>query len=98
VPLILFTKTFRDRWGLEMLLPARAHLRDNFSSKSLLLGGFEIEGNSYQLRAGKADFLPEPGRKNRFLELRRAELKFRLIYEPFPISRLKPYRVATLRR
>jgi hypothetical protein len=81
VPLILFNKTFSDRWGLEMLLPARAHLRYNFSSKSLLLGGFEIEGNSYQLRAGKADFLPEPGRKNRFLELRRAELKFRMIYE-----------------
>lgn len=82
VPLILFNKTFSDRWGLEMLLPARAHVRYNFSSKSLLLGGFEIEGNSYQLRAEEAEFLfTDPGKKNRFVELRRAELKFRMMYE-----------------
>jgi hypothetical protein len=77
VPLIMYNKTFNDRWGLEMLLPARAHVRYNFSPKSLLLGGFEIEGNSYQIKEAKSMLNPNPG----FSELRRSELKFRLMYE-----------------
>jgi len=80
VPLLLFNKTFNDHWGLEMLLPARAHVRYNFSPKSLLLGGFEIEGNSYRIAKGDADFITSDGKKD-FLELRRSELKFRLMYE-----------------
>ena len=76
VPLFMFNKTFNDKWGLEMLLPARAHVRYNFSPQSLLLAGFEIEGNSYRLLT-KSDPIFNQG----ISHLRRSELKFRMIYE-----------------
>lgn len=79
VPLLLLNKTFNDRWGLEMLLPARAHLRYNFSAQSLLMAGFEIEGNSYNLENYQQIYIPED--KDLSAELRRSELKFRMIYE-----------------
>lgn len=79
VPLLLFNKTFNDKWGLELLLPARAHVRYNFSPQSLLLGGFEIEGNSFRIYR-QTGFVSN-GVDAQFLELRRSELKFRLIYE-----------------
>lgn len=81
VPLLLLNKTFNDKWGLEMLLPARAHVRYNFSPQSLLLGGFEIEGNSYLLVKNNISFLNSSGGPVSNLELRRSELKFRLMYE-----------------
>lgn len=80
IPLFLYNKTFNDRWGLEILLPARAHVRRNFSPKSLLLAGFEIEGNSYRIRRGENPFV-YGDQKLDFLELRRSELKFRLAWE-----------------
>lgn len=81
IPLLLLNKTFNDKWGLEMLLPARAHLRYNFSPQSLLLGGFEIEGNSYRIGKGDVAFLNSSSQPVDYLELRRSELKFRLMYE-----------------
>ena len=36
--------------GLEMLLPARAAVRRNFSTKSFLMMGYELEGQSYHLQ------------------------------------------------
>jgi hypothetical protein len=76
VPLLMLNKTFNDKWGLEMLLPARAHVRYNFSPQSLLLAGFEIEGNSYRMLT-EPDAVFEKG----ISHLRRSELKFRMIYE-----------------
>lgn len=85
IPIVMYNKTFNDRWGLEILLPARAHLRYNFSAKSLLLGGFEIEGNSYAIRArNDIDFQyikEKVNKTSQQVELRRSELKFRLAYE-----------------
>jgi hypothetical protein len=66
---------------LEILLPARAHLRYNFSPQSILLGGFEIEGNSYQISKNELAFVNTNGGAIDQLELRRSELKFRLMYE-----------------
>jgi len=80
VPLLLLNKTFNDKWGLEMLLPARAHVRYNFSAQSLLLGGFEIEGNSYNL-GNYYQTIPARVGSHVDAELRRSELKFRMIYE-----------------
>jgi hypothetical protein len=80
VPLILFNKTFNDKWGLEILAPARAHVRYNFSASSLLMLGYEIEGNSYRLFRGQENF--EFGTSGgRFLEVRRSEIKPRIIFE-----------------
>jgi hypothetical protein len=82
VPLLMYNKTFNDKWGLEMLLPARAHVRYNFSAQSLLLAGFEIEGNSYRLgRRKDISFPTQELAASEAIELRRSELKFRAIYE-----------------
>lgn len=81
VPLLLYNKTFNDKWGLEILMPARAHVRRNFSTKSLLLAGYEIEGNSYRIFRNENQMELGNNRRADFLELRRSELKFRLAYE-----------------
>jgi len=81
VPLFLYNKTFNDKWGLEILLPARAHVRYNFSPQSILLGGFELEGNSYRIAQNGMRFTTASAGSTDYLELRRSELKFRLMYE-----------------
>jgi hypothetical protein len=78
IPILMWNKTFNERWGTEMLLPARASLRYNFSVKSLLLFGYELEGQTYALqgsnKAGFNSFAP----KNTDLELRKSEIRARL--------------------
>ena len=78
-PLLFLNYTINDKWGLEILAPARAHVRYNFSVRSLLMLGYEIEGNSYQMHLSENT----SGQTNTYnqLELRRSELKPRLIYE-----------------
>ncbi len=50
IPVLLWNKTFNDRWGVEMLLPARAAVRRRFSSRSIFMLGYELEGQSYHMR------------------------------------------------
>lgn len=71
IPVLLYNRTFSPQWGVEAVLPARANLRRSFSTKSLLLLGYEIEGNAYYLG-------PVNGQD---LYLRRGELKPRITYE-----------------
>lgn len=47
VPIVLWNKTFNDSWGMELLLPARGHVRYNFSTSNILQLGYELEGNQY---------------------------------------------------
>lgn len=68
VPVILYNKTFNDKWGVECLLPARANLRYNLSSNSLLLAGVELEGQQYFVQ-------------NNNIFLQRGEIKPRITYE-----------------
>lgn len=68
VPVLLYNKTFNDQWGIEALLPARGHLRYNFNTDCLLMAGYELEGQQYDL-----------GGSTRFLQ--RGEIKPRLVYE-----------------
>lgn len=50
VPVIMFDWTSENRkWGTEILFPARAYLRYNFSKNALLLAGFDLEGQSYHI-------------------------------------------------
>jgi hypothetical protein len=51
VPVLLYNRTFNDRWGLELLLPARGVVRRNFNPKTLATLGFELEGNQYAMYA-----------------------------------------------
>ena len=67
VPVLLWNKTFNEKWGAEVLLPARAVIRRSFGTTSLLTAGFELEGNAYRL--------------NNIGFLRRGEVKPRLTYE-----------------
>lgn len=73
LPIVMFNYTAPSRkWGIEMLLPARAHYRRTFSTRSLLLAGYELEGQSYRIRQLSTD--------NNSFEIRRGELRFRLEY------------------
>lgn len=71
VPVVMYDVTSSNRkWGTEILFPARAHGRYNFSKNALLLFGYELEGQSYridQLSVG-----------NNSYEIRRGELRPRL--------------------
>jgi hypothetical protein len=71
VPVLLYNKTFNNKWGTELLLPARGHIRHNINTKSLLMAGYELEGNQYAIYNTNAI--------DRFLQ--RGEIKPRLIYE-----------------
>jgi hypothetical protein len=50
LPVVLWNKTFNDQWGMELLLPARGHLRYNISTSNILQLGFELEGNQFRMR------------------------------------------------
>ncbi len=77
IPILLYNWTSpRGKWGTELLLPARGHVRYSFNARSMLFAGFELEGQSYRLN-NNSDI--NWGRD--FVELRRSELRFRLMYE-----------------
>jgi hypothetical protein len=68
IPVLYYNRTFSPKWGVEAILPARANLRRSFGTTSLLMVGYEIEGNAFYLRDADA-------------YLRRGELKPRITYE-----------------
>lgn len=72
VPVLLWNKSFNDQWGMELLLPARGHLRRNFSTSNILQLGFELEGNQYWMRT------PSP---NGQVFIQRGELKPRVMWD-----------------
>jgi len=73
VPVLLWNKTFTDKWGMELLLPARGHLRYNFSTSSMLQVGFELEGNQFWMNLANS---PKGE-----IYLQRGELKPRLMWD-----------------
>jgi len=78
IPIFLYNWTASNRkWGVEALLPARGAVRYNINRKSLLLAGFELEGQSYRLNALSETLYAA---NNGSLEIRRGELRPRLEY------------------
>jgi Domain of unknown function (DUF6268) len=73
VPIFLYNKTFNQHWGVEMLLPARAHVRYNVSTTNMLLAGLELEGQQYFLQPNV------PGQTDWWLQ--RGEIKPRVAWE-----------------
>ncbi|WP_439881134.1 DUF6268 family outer membrane beta-barrel protein [Pontibacter sp. MBLB2868] len=69
-PGILFNKTFNDKWGVESIFPANARVRYNFDEKTLLYGGYRLEGASYDIFANSTA-LQEFGE----IEFRRTDIK-----------------------
>lgn len=75
IPVMLLNWTAPSRkWGVEMLAPARVHVRKTISARNILLFGYELEGNSYHILNATND-------KFNNYELRRSELRFRAIWE-----------------
>lgn len=73
VPVLFWNRTFNERWGMELLLPARGHLRYNFSTFNIFQLGFELEGNQYWMAA--------PAEPSRQLFIQRGELKPRVQWD-----------------
>lgn len=73
LPVLFWNKTFNDRWGMELLLPARGHLRYNFSTSNILQLGFELEGNQFWMEL--------PNSKNGTVFIQRSELKPRIMWD-----------------
>jgi hypothetical protein len=73
VPVFLYNYTHSSmRWGAEVLLPARADVRYNFSVQNMVRLGYELEGSSYHLPGlyGNSD-----------ATLRRSEIKLRALWD-----------------
>ncbi len=76
IPVVLFNWTSqKSPWGVEMLLPARAHVRYTFSARNMLFAGFELEGQSYRINQ------VSEGLDNESLEIRRGEMRWRLMWQ-----------------
>lgn len=73
IPVLLWNKTFNDRWGMELLLPARGHLRYNISTSNILQLGFELEGNQFWMNL--------PNSRNGSVFIQRGELKPRISWD-----------------
>lgn len=78
VPVMLYNQTFNDHWGVEALLPARGFVRYNFSTNSMLLAGFELEGGQFQTSYQVPGI---GGWVDRTVFLQRGEIKPRLQWE-----------------
>ncbi|MFN9392847.1 MAG: hypothetical protein ACK57W_05950 [Flavobacteriales bacterium] len=77
LPVFLLNWTAPSRkWGVELLAPARGHIRRTFTPRHMLFIGYELEGGTYRLSN-------TPQVETPFLhhELRRSELRFRAIWE-----------------
>jgi hypothetical protein len=80
VPLILYNSTdVANKWGTEILFPARAHVRRTLNSRNMLFAGYELEGQSYRLFDTTA--VEGYNLRKDDLEIRRGEIRLRLMYE-----------------
>lgn len=78
IPVLLWNKTFNDRWGMELLLPARGHARYNFSTKSMLMFGYELEGQSYHVQSASGSNTTYGFSQ---MELRKSEIRARISWD-----------------
>ncbi len=78
IPVVMYNYTAQNRkWGTEILFPARAAYRRTFSSRSILLCGYELEGSTYRINLPNSS-VPPIGNN---LELRRSEIRIKLDYQ-----------------
>lgn len=73
IPVVFYNRTFSPKWGVEAIFPARVNLRRSFGTSSLLMLGYELEGNTY--------YLGQQTGTSGDLYLRRGELKPRITFE-----------------
>jgi len=74
IPVLMYNYTAPNRkWGTEILFPARGSYRRTFNPRSLLLAGYELEGQSYRIQELSTDAYS--------FEVRRGELRLRAEYQ-----------------
>jgi hypothetical protein len=49
LPIVIFNRTFNERWGIETAIPAKVKLRRNFSETSMLTMGYEYYSSAYSV-------------------------------------------------
>jgi len=78
IPVILYNSTDAlNKWGAEVLFPARAHVRRTINPRNMIFAGYELEGQSYRLWRNPASV----DLRAEHLEIRRGEARFRMVYE-----------------
>lgn len=78
LPVVLFNYSAPSlKWGVEILAPARADYRYNFTAQNMLRLGVELEGTSYRLNNKNHAY----SHSLSDIELRRSEIKFRGIWD-----------------
>lgn len=80
IPVVLFNMTdLQNKWGTEILFPARAHVRRTINSRNMLFAGYELEGQSYRMwNTSSTDAYQM---RDDELEIRRGEIRLRMVYE-----------------
>lgn len=79
IPVVLYNSTDAlNKWGAEVLFPARAHVRRTINPRNMIFAGYELEGQSYRLWRDPASGVDL---RNEDLEIRRGEARFRMVYE-----------------
>ncbi len=73
LPVLFWNKTFNDKWGMELLLPAKGFLRYNVSTTNMFQVGFELEGNQFWMNL--------PNSMNGSVFIQRGEMKPRIMWD-----------------
>lgn len=80
IPIIFYNSTdIANKWGTEILFPARAHVRRTINSRNMLFAGYELEGQSYRL--WRFNDFNGFNLRNEDVEIRRGEIRLRAVYE-----------------
>lgn len=80
IPIIFYNSTdVANKWGTEILFPARAHVRRTINSRNMLFAGYELEGQSYRL--WRSNDPTGFNLRNEDAEIRRGEIRLRAVYE-----------------
>lgn len=73
IPVLFWNKTFNDKWGMELLLPAKGFIRYNINTSNMIQAGFELEGNQFSM--------PLPSTQRDLFYIQRGELKPRIMWD-----------------
>ena len=78
IPVMLYNSTSaNNKWGTEVLFPARAHVRRTINPRNMLFLGYELQGQSFRMYEN----LPGFDIRKEDLEIRRGEVRVRAVYE-----------------
>lgn len=75
IPIVMYNWTdVENKWGTEILFPARANVRRTINPRNMVFAGFELQGQSYRL-------YNDVNLRSQDLEIRRGEIRLRMEYQ-----------------